>query len=130
MKTNRQVLIEAGVPADELDRIGCEHKLDEAADTEFYDFLDNCFVWYKSLQGHDFRRAIHERLKCGQPISPPKPEPDWKVMAERLAEVLALAKLALNGDFKDFDLVDRCVSEVLDDFIKMVEGSNESDSAG
>ena len=55
MKTNREVLIEAGVPAEELDAIGCEHNLDEEwSGAEPADILSKnsfSFYWHGSTQG-------------------------------------------------------------------------------
>ena len=58
MKTNRKVLIEAGVPAEELDAIGCEHNLDEEwSGDEPADILSNKFFsfnWLYSNQGDGY----------------------------------------------------------------------------
>ena len=56
MKTNRDVLIEAGVPAEELAAIGCEHRLEEewGGDLSSTVLRDRAFNWGRSAQGADY----------------------------------------------------------------------------
>jgi hypothetical protein len=74
MKTNRDVLIEAGVPAEELAAVDCEHRLDEEwwGDLAYYLLTDRrVFDWDDSEQGYAFWESMALYISGLKPNPPP-----------------------------------------------------------
>jgi hypothetical protein len=73
MKTRRQVLIEAGVPSEELDKVTGDHNVldDGAGSVSPREVLWVAFIWGKSPQKHDFWYKVAQSLPSVPPVLPP-----------------------------------------------------------